>query len=91
LKTRITGRGLQKRECVELWGRIFIHDFAYISWKFLSDPGLFSPGNEEISAPPPCEFLIGLYLLSENWSTESFWEEDLKKWAVCSTYFLSSF
>jgi hypothetical protein len=28
--------------------------------------------NEEISAPPPSGFLIGIYLFYENWSTETF-------------------
>jgi hypothetical protein len=54
-----------------LWGRIFILDFAYISRNFLSHPSLF-PGNEEISAPPPCKFLIGIYKFYENWSTKTF-------------------
>ena len=30
------------------------------------------PENEEISAPPPCGLLIGIYLFYENWSTETF-------------------
>jgi hypothetical protein len=38
--------------------------------------------NEEISAPPPCRFLIGIYLFYENWSTETFRKES-KKCAVC--------
>jgi hypothetical protein len=32
----------------------------------------FFPGNQEISVPPPCVLLIGIYLFYENWSTESF-------------------
>ena len=32
----------------------------------------FSPENEEISAPPPCGLLIGIYLFYENWSIETF-------------------
>jgi len=43
--------------------------FAYISRKFLFDPMLFAE-NEEISAPPPRGFLIGIYKFYENWSTE---------------------
>jgi hypothetical protein len=50
---------------------IFILGFAYISRKFPSDPRLFFPENEEISAPPPCGFLMGIYKLYENWSTET--------------------
>jgi hypothetical protein len=30
------------------------------------------PENEEKFAPPPCGFLIGIYLFYENWSTETF-------------------
>jgi hypothetical protein len=55
-----------------LWGRIFNLDFAYISQKFPSDPVLFFYENEEISAPLPSGFLIGIYLFYENWSTGSF-------------------
>jgi hypothetical protein len=51
---------------------MLILDFAYISRKFPSDPRLFSAANEEISAPPPRGFLIGIYLFYENWSTETF-------------------
>jgi hypothetical protein len=69
-----------------LWGRIFILDFAYISRKFPSDPRLLFLVNEEISAPPPCGFLIGIYLFYENWSTETFRKIGSKKWDVCSTY-----
>jgi len=65
-----------------LWGRIFILDFAYISRKFPSDPRPFSPENEEISAPPPCGFLIGIYMFYESWSTETFRKKESKKWAV---------
>jgi hypothetical protein len=32
---------------------------------------IFSAENKEISAPPPCGFPIGIYLLCENWSTET--------------------
>jgi hypothetical protein len=35
-------------------------------------PQAFFPENEEISGPPPCWFLIGIYLLCENWSTKTF-------------------
>ncbi len=56
----------------EVWGRIFILNFAYISRKFTS---------EGISAPPPYGFFIGIYLFYENWSTETFGREGRKKWA----------
>jgi hypothetical protein len=56
---------------VGLWGQIFILDVADISRKFPSDPGFF-PENEEISTPPPCGFLIGIYIFYESWSTETF-------------------
>jgi hypothetical protein len=39
--------------------------------RFLLTPYLL-PETEEISAPPPCGFLIGIYLFYENWSTETF-------------------
>jgi hypothetical protein len=52
---------------------------------FLLIPGFF-PENEEISAPPPRGFLVGIYLFYENWSTESFRKKESKKWAVPSTY-----
>ncbi len=32
----------------------------------------FCPENEETSSPPPCGFLIRIYLFCENWSTETF-------------------
>ena len=51
---------------------MFILDFAYISRKYPSDPGLFASENKEISAPPPCWFLIGIYKFYESWSTETF-------------------
>jgi hypothetical protein len=54
-----------------LWGRIFILDFAYISRKFPFDPRLFS-WKEEISTPPPCGLLIGIYIFYESWSTDTF-------------------
>jgi hypothetical protein len=41
---------------------------------FLLAPGSFAE-NEEISAPPPCGFLIGIYIFYENWSTETFRKE----------------
>jgi hypothetical protein len=31
--------------------------------------------DEEISAPPPCGLLIGIYIFYENWSTETFREK----------------
>ena len=46
--------------------------FAHVSGKFPSHPRLFSPENKEISAPPPCGFLIGIYLFYKSWSTETF-------------------
>jgi len=46
---------------------------------FLFTPGFF-PENEEISSPPPCAFLIGIYLFYENWSTETFRRKESKKW-----------
>jgi hypothetical protein len=57
------------------WGRIFILDFGYISRKFPADPRLSFPESEEKSTPPPCGFLIGIYLFYENWSTETFTKE----------------
>jgi hypothetical protein len=72
-----------------LWGRIFTLGFAYISRTSLSYPRLFSPENEELSTPPPCGFLIGIYLFYENWSIETFRKKESKKWAVCSTYLSS--
>jgi len=65
---------------------MFILNFVYISRRFPSDPTLFSPESEEISVPPPCGFLIGIYLFYGNWSTETFRKEEAKKWDVCSTY-----
>jgi len=53
---------------------------------FFSDPRLFSPENEEISTPPPCGLLIGIYKLYENWSTETFRENEPNRWAGCNTY-----
>jgi hypothetical protein len=67
-----------------LWGRFFILDFADISQKFPSDPQAFSPENKEISEPPLCGFLIGIYLFYENWSTETSRKRDSRKWAVCN-------
>jgi hypothetical protein len=32
----------------------------------------FIAENEKISTPPPCGLLIGIYILYENWSTETF-------------------
>jgi len=64
---------------------MFILDFAGISRKFASDLRLFSPGNEEISVPAPCGFLIGIYKFYESWSTETFGKRESKKWALCST------
>jgi hypothetical protein len=53
---------------------------------FLLTPGFFSPENGEIPAPPPCGFLVEIYLFFENWSTETFRKKESEKWAVCSTY-----
>jgi len=72
-------------KCVGRWGQTFFFDFAYISRKFPSDPRLFSSKNEEISAPPPCGFLIGIYLFYENWSTETSRKNKSNRWAVCYT------
>jgi hypothetical protein len=52
---------------------------------FLLTPGFFHE-NEEISGPPPCGLLIGIYKFYENWSTETFRKKESKKWDVCSTY-----
>ena len=38
---------------------------------FLLTSGFF-PENKEISAPPPCWVLIGIYLFYKDWSTETF-------------------
>jgi hypothetical protein len=40
----------------------------------------FFPENKEISAPPPCGFLIETYIFYENWSTETFRNKESKKW-----------
>jgi hypothetical protein len=64
-----------------LYSGLFIY-FTKVSFS----PQAFSPENEEISAPPPCGLLIGIYLFYENWSTETFRKKESKKWAVCSTY-----
>jgi hypothetical protein len=53
-------------------GQIFILDYASNPRKFPSDPRPFSSKNEAISSPPPCGFLIGIYLFYKNWSTETF-------------------
>jgi hypothetical protein len=45
---------------------------------FFLAPGFF-PGNEAISAPPPCGLLTGIYLFYENLSTETFRKKELKK------------
>jgi hypothetical protein len=34
--------------------------------------------DEEVSRPPPCGFLIGIYLFYENWSTEPFRKKKLE-------------
>jgi hypothetical protein len=52
-------------------GRWFDSLFTLFHKSFLLTPGFF-PENEEISAPPPFGFLIGIYLFYENWSTETF-------------------
>jgi hypothetical protein len=54
------------------------------SGSLLLTPGL-SPGNEEVFTSPPCGFLIEIYIFYENWSTETFRNKALRKWAVCST------
>jgi hypothetical protein len=35
--------------------------------------------NEEIFSPPPCGFLIGIYIFYEHWSTETFRKSGSKK------------
>ena len=65
-----------------LWGRIFILDVAYISRKFASGSRLSPLENEEISTPP-CGVLIEIYILYENWSTETFRKSGSKKRGVC--------
>jgi hypothetical protein len=52
---------------------------------FPSYPRLFSSKNEEISAPPPCGFLIGIYLFYENWSTETSRKNESNRWVVYYT------
>jgi hypothetical protein len=52
----------------------------------LLTPGFF-PENEDISAPPPCGFQIGIYIFYENCSTETFRKRESKKWALCCTYY----
>jgi hypothetical protein len=52
---------------------------------FLLTLGFF-PENQEISAPPPFGFLIGIYIFYENWSTETFREKESKKRAGYYTY-----
>jgi hypothetical protein len=52
---------------------------------FLLTPG-FSPESKEISAPPPCGFLIEIYLSYENWSNETFRKKESEKRPGCSTY-----
>jgi len=73
------------------WGRIFILDSVYVSQKSPSDPRLIFPENKEISAPPPCGFLIGIYLFYENWSTETFRNKESKKRAPCNTYYCGEY
>jgi hypothetical protein len=48
-----------------------------ISFTF-SDPGFFSEKGD-ISMPPSCGLLIGIYLFYENWSTETFTRRESKK------------
>jgi hypothetical protein len=48
-------------------------------------PG-FIPESQKISAPPPCGFLVGIYLFYESWSTATFRKKESKKWAVYYTY-----
>lgn len=50
----------------------FIPDFPYISRKFLSDLRFIYTDSEEISTPPSCRLLIGIYKFNENRSTETF-------------------
>jgi hypothetical protein len=46
----------------------------------------FFSESEEISTPPPCGFLIGIYLFYENRSTETFRENESNRWAGYNTY-----
>jgi hypothetical protein len=68
-----------------LWGRIFILEFALLHESFLLARA-FSLENEEISSPPPCGFLIGIYKFFKSWSTETFRKKELKRRSVCTTY-----
>jgi hypothetical protein len=45
----------------------------------------FTAENEEISTPPSCGFLIGIYKFYDNWSIGTFRKKGPKKWDVCST------
>jgi hypothetical protein len=53
-------------------------------------PQAFFPEDEEISVSPPCGLLIEIYLFYENWSTETFRKNWVKKWTVWDTYTVTS-
>jgi hypothetical protein len=63
--------GKHRRACPVLTGWAGSFTLPIFQGSFLLTPGFF-PESEEISAPPPCGFLMGMYLFSENWSTETF-------------------
>jgi len=70
------------------WGGILIPDFTDVSLEVSFRPQAFSRENKEIPAPPPnglmideWRLMIGIYLLYENWSIETFKREGLKTWA----------
>jgi len=47
-----------------------------------------SSSSEEIFSSPSRGLLIEIYLFYEKWSTETFSEEELKKWVLCYTQVL---
>jgi len=53
-------------------------DFVSIYQSCLLTPN-FIPEKEEIFAPLPCGFWIGIYLFYENWSTETFTGKGFEK------------
>ena len=59
------------RKTAVIWGRVFILYSVYISHKSPCGHQAFFSENEEISSPPPCRLLIGIYKFYENWSTET--------------------
>jgi len=69
-KNNISGNNMVGGTGVESLSLTF--PILYESFLLTSRP---FPENEEISVPPPCGFLIGIYKFYENWSTESFRKE----------------